>query len=352
MSRRLRLWHKKRGGRSTGSRFLGGAAESGFYGILFLIGSASLAQLIIGRMQGDSSHGTFWLWVLVVTSLIVTGAVGFTYSVTRVAASDERRLALARRAKNIELLPQTQSRRLPAIPSADNLTNSPGVILNYRLPVSEVQAWRLPATAAFCLFWNGLLCWVYAVLINQFLAGTVEWLLAGLCLPLTVVSVVSLYHLIRQLLIAAAIGPTSIEVSDHPLQAGGAYEIQLSQTGNTPMQSMEVLLICEEDATYTQGTDTRLERRRVFEQAILRQENFVVEAGNSFEKRCQLQLPENAMHSFQAEHNSIHWKLLVRGVANRWPAFQRVFPLVVFPTHVPSPQEDATEKDARPLVKT
>jgi hypothetical protein len=37
------------------------------------------------------------------------------------------------------------------------------------------------------------------------------------------------------------------------------------------------------------------------------------------------------MHSFTSEHNSVRWMLVVHGTPARWPAFRRVFPLVVFP---------------------
>jgi hypothetical protein len=37
------------------------------------------------------------------------------------------------------------------------------------------------------------------------------------------------------------------------------------------------------------------------------------------------------MHSFHAAHSSVSWKLVVRGEAAGWPAFERGFPVVVYP---------------------
>jgi hypothetical protein len=48
------------------------------------------------------------------------------------------------------------------------------------------------------------------------------------------------------------------------------------------------------------------------------------------------------MHSFTSAHNAVRWRLVVRGTPERWPAFSRVFPIVVFP-----PAADAQEPPAR-----
>ena len=332
--RRVRLWHKKRGARTTGSRFLGGAGEATFYACLFSVGAIAFGQMIYDVARGKpifSNTATFWLWVLVIASLIVTGIGGFIFSISRVATSDERRLALAKRAKNIELLPQSAPKGLPTVPSAANLTNSPGVTLKYRLPVSERSIWRVPFAATFCVLWNAMFCWMAAVLVHQSRTNDVEWMLAALALPVSVVGVASIYQLAKQVMMATALGPTGLEISDHPLRPGDNYQVQLSQTGNTHMKLLEVLLVCEEEATYAQGTDTRLERRRVFEKGILREENFDIRAGSTFDRQCELQLPLDAMHSFQAEHNAILWRIVVRGAAKRWRAFNREFPIVVYP---------------------
>ena len=50
MARLFRLWEKKRGDRSTGSPLVGGLGEGLFFGILFLLGSLSLAYLVAARL--------------------------------------------------------------------------------------------------------------------------------------------------------------------------------------------------------------------------------------------------------------------------------------------------------------
>ena len=54
--------------------------------------------------------------------------------------------------------------------------------------------------------------------------------------------------------------------------------------------------------------------------------------GRPFEANIQFRVPDQAMHSFRSLHNAVGWRLVLRGVPDRWPAFLRVFPLVIVPT--------------------
>ena len=42
-------------------------------------------------------------------------------------------------------------------------------------------------------------------------------------------------------------------------------------------------------------------------------------------------VPADVMHSFDAPHNKIQWKLIVRGVPESWPEYQREFPVIIHP---------------------
>jgi hypothetical protein len=45
------------------------------------------------------------------------------------------------------------------------------------------------------------------------------------------------------------------------------------------------------------------------------------------------------MHSFHTPYNVIRWKLVVRGQAEAWSAFERGFPLVVYPGQAAQPDQ-------------
>jgi hypothetical protein len=126
-------------------------------------------------------------------------------------------------------------------------------------------------------------------------------------------------------------GQTTIEISELPLVPGGAYQAWLVQQGSLKMRSLELSLICEEEATFTQGTDVRTEMREVYRQLCFERRNFAIEGGEAFREMCRFSLPISAMHSFQSPHNVVRWKIVVRGEAEKWPAFERGFPVVVYP---------------------
>src|SRR5690606_15378698 len=135
----------------------------------------------------------------------------------------------------------------------------------------------------------------------------------------------------RQVMMTTSVGPTRIEISDHPLVPGKPYEIFLSQAGRFRMRLLEVWLACEERATFLQGTDTRTERRRVSERRFFVREDFEIAQGLPFESRCLVEVPAGAMHSFLATHNEVNWKLIVKGRVPGRPEFQREFQIVVNP---------------------
>jgi hypothetical protein len=117
------------------------------------------------------------------------------------------------------------------------------------------------------------------------------------------------------------------------LLPGHEYEVFLSQAGRLKMNVLELLLVCDERATFLQGTNTRTEVRRVHQVPLHRDEEFEIVPGEPFATRLKFQVPPLAMHSFKAPHNEVFWRMIVRGNVQGWPDFERHFPLVVHPPH-------------------
>jgi hypothetical protein len=341
VARTFRLWEKKRGDRRTGSPLVGGLGEALFFGVLFLLGSVSSAYLIAAHGLGAApplrqpGFG-FWLMVLVVVSFMLIGGSGVVYTVLQVGTSAERRSALARRAAQFDLLSDALlvRRAYPTIPPDANLTNSPGVRLAYRLPVTHAGPWVLFVSTAFVLVWNSIAVVLGMVALRGHLAARPDWYLSVFVLALAAIGVWATYFFVHQVLRHTGIGPTTVEISDHPLWPGRTYDLYVSQTGRFHIRSFEVLLVCEEEATYRQGTDLRTERCRVHAQELYRREEFRIEPGDAFEVECRLPVPALAMHSLQTHHNAVHWMVLVRNDAASWPLIERSFPVVVLPGEV------------------
>jgi len=336
LARWLRLFGKKRGARRTGSRILGSVGEALFFAGLFLLGSIALVVLIasVATESWLASHWAFWLTVLVLLSFILIGSGGAIYTVLQAGTSAERRAALAKRARDIDLISDAlpSSKDYPAVPRDGNLTNSPGITLAYRLPMTGSPGWTLLAAFVFSLVWNVLATVFVVVAINKHVAGQPDWLLTIVTIPSVGVGLWSIYFALRRLLVTIGVGPTSIEISDHPLLPGHRYDVFLTQLGHLSINSLDVSLVCEEAATYRQGTNVCEDTRRVFEQCVYHRERFEIQPGIPFEHQCQLEIPRDCMHSFKSENNSVSWKLVVRGKPAGWSEYRRTFPVVVYPS--------------------
>ena len=224
--------------------------------------------------------------------------------------------------------------QLPGVPDCSDISSSPGTALAFRLPASSSPAWTVFGLLAACVLWNGVVFWFVALALHGHLGGRPNWLLTLFILPFAAVGAALAVFFVRQLLVTAGVGPTLVEISEHPLLPGGECNVFVSQAGRGRLGSLDLHLVCEEEAIYRQGTNTRAETREVFRQSVLRLEGPASQAA-PFEALGAAAVPAGAMHSLRAAHNAIHWKLVVRGEVGGWPAFRRSFTVVVYPRPAP-----------------
>lgn len=276
---------------------------------------------------------SWWLWLLLIlpASFFVVGLVGAVRALLQTGTSAERRAAMAHKAAGLDLFDDAEARgaRYPGIPGIAHVNDSPGTRLAYRLPVDAASEWMLAGVLAICVFWNGIVAWLLIANIYDHLLGRGQWLMTLLLAPFAVAGVGIIWFAARQSLLLAGTGSTRLEISDHPLLPGQSYELFISHAGNLRRRSLEVSLVCLEKATYRQGTDTRVESVPVYEQRLY--QRGALDAGTELGETCQVHVPEGAMHSFQSGHNEIKWQLVVRGEMERWPAYRREFPVIVYP---------------------
>ena len=197
--------------------------------------------------------------------------------------------------------------------------------------MANSPGWAVFGTLAFCIAWNGIVAAFITMAVRSYFTEKPDWLLTLFTIPFAAIGIWAIVALVRQLLVATGIGPTLVEISDHPLSPGGRYRLFLSQSGWLTVNRLRVLLICEEIATYRQGTDTRTETREVFRKELFRRDNFEIRGGMPLECDIELTLHESAMHSFAANHNEIAWTLVVEADAAGWPEYIRAFPVIVRP---------------------
>ncbi len=292
MARAFRYYGKKRGHRRTGSPKLGSVGEAAFFAALLLLGCGGLVWLCSAFVL-PQWRVNWWVWPLLTVpgSFITIGAGGLIYTLLRWGKSAERRASIARRAQRRKLFhPNADAVRFPFIPEGADMTNSPGTTLKFRLPIAGAAGWALAGVLAFCVLWNGAVAVLAVMAIRAHLAGQPDWRRTLFVVPFLLIGVGAVVYFLRRLLVAAGIGPTRLEISDHPLQPGGEYRLFLSQSGRMRVKALRVSLACEEAATYRQGTNARSETREVYRQELFRSEDFEI-SGQPFESPIEFACP-------------------------------------------------------------
>ncbi len=275
----------------------------------------------------------WWLWLpfTVPISFIIIGAGGLLHAMLHWGKSAERRAATTFLAGERELLFAAGNHYFPTVPRGADMTNSPGTKLNYRLPMAGSPGWALFGILAFCVVWNGVVAVFVVIAVGGFLAGKPDWFLTLLLLPFLLIGIGAIAVLVRQLVLTTRIGPTLLEISAHPLHPGGKYRVVLSQSGWLTIQNLQVSLVCEEIATYHQGTNTRTETREVRRVELWSRKSINIRGGEPLEVEIELSVPADAMHSLAVASNEVKWSLAVEGDAAGWSGYERAYPVIIQP---------------------
>lgn len=353
-------WSKKRGSRSLGGGIFSTAGEVAFFAILFLVGIFGLSLVLLSRfspanlpsgMQPAEAMSTplgTWVSGVLCVVAIATGAASLVYRLMRFGTSSEYRSVLANRAGEfekgaIDLVGPSQSERvqpsedlgrLPNVPQGKALTDSPGERLAYRL-ASENSAASIAGPATLSLLWNSVWFVLLAVSVSGFWHGRPRWILTLLLIPFAFIGYWAFKYFLALLRKTAGVGPTIVEISEHPLYPGETYHLFVQQMGRMKLKRLTVQLSCEEETFYRQGTDVRVEKHEAFVKVLQKERDVTVDPRRQWEQQLEFQMPADVMHSFVGTHNAIRWKILVTGASRPWPSFCRSFPVVVYPLGLP-----------------
>lgn len=274
-----------------------------------------------------------WLMLLLPSILMALGGTGLAFTLSKWGVSDERRAAMARRALDLDPFDRgTGVAVFPNIPSEGPLTDSPGTTLAFRLPMRDPHARTLVALIVGCVLWNSMVSVFGTLAVESLTRAQFDWLLLGVSLCFAILGGWLILICFRRILDHTAMGRTLVEISDHPLYPGRTYQVFVSQSGRLTLRKFKVLFVCEETATFREGTNPRIEKRRVYSVELVSREKIQVQPGAPLEVTCELELPEGAMHSFKSPNNSIDWQIVVEGRPRRLNRFERTFPIVVYPS--------------------
>ncbi|MEM8678456.1 MAG: hypothetical protein AAGF97_03775 [Planctomycetota bacterium] len=322
----------------------GNAGEVMFFAGMVLLAFFAIVAMVTSRLIDLDQISTwtqgprFWFGLLVLSSVVFVGAYGLVRSLFQLGASAERRSVIARRAQAISepatghLEPPVE---YPTVPKVDSLMESPGTRLGYRLAQQATPAWSLHALGLFSLMWFGFLGVLLAVVTKSFFDGNVRWFLLLITAVLVFVAVRMTGWFFRQIASAVRVGPTHVEISRLPLYPGEQALVSLTQTGRMTLTKLRLSLVCEEEAIFREGTNVRVEKIRAYEQSVLTENLVEVTPKRAIQLDGPIEVPVDAMHSFESPSNSIRWLLLVQGRQKAGANFERRFPLVVYPPREP-----------------
>ncbi len=313
-------------------------AETGIAAALLLFGVVVLALFLTIAVLYSTpaglyiSVGQFSLQLIVASLMIGIGAYRIVWMLWKVGVSAERRGAIVSQAGEIELLREMRNRRedLPTVP-LDRFPPRSGSPLKFQLTPSPRNVWGLVMAWIFTVGFVALSTILISTAVTSFRRSDPHWFAVGLAVPISLAAAWSIYQFIRQLLKLTGIGATVLQVSDYPLETSGSYRAFISQTGRVRLRLIDVFLICEEEATYNQGTDFRTEQNVVWEQRLFRQRGISITPDHPFDSEFDLELPADCMHSFKSPNNRVHWKIVVTAQAKNWPSLRRVFGVTVHP---------------------
>lgn len=275
----------------------------------------------------------WWMWALTLLlpgALLAFGGAGLWRAVRRWGRSEEA-LAAATSSRAAGGPGPAAAPGHPGIPGCEDMTNSPGTVLRYRLPLESPESWTLLGLGLFAAAWNAVLVVLAVGAGLDAAGGRLHWFLLCLLVPVVAVGCTAVGLFARGLVLKTAVGTTQLEISDHPLRPGGRYDVLLAQGGSGDLGELGMTLECEEQATFCQGTDTRSETLLVHREPLRTWHDVRISPGTRFEAIGVVTIPADAMHSFASEHNAVRWRIVVHGTPTLWPPFTRVFPLVVFP---------------------
>lgn len=280
-----------------------------------------------------------WLVLSIPISLVVIGLFGLTRAFISTQSSPERRASLVAGGLELAQLEATGMRPTVAsgLPPLEQPGENAGVERQYRLPADGSEGWRVASMATLCAVWNVLVA-LFAYQIGEgYLSPAVRLGVAVLvATPLAIIGWRMTRSTWRDARGVGGGGVTRVEVDRHPLRVGDSASATLIQSGQMRIRTLSVNLICEEIATYRQGTDTRTATAEVARHELLTQRRLVIDSDEPLKLDFGLAIPASGPHSFVSPNNEVRWSIEVRIEPTARADMKRRFPLCVFPIDLTS----------------
>ena len=184
---------------------------------------------------------------------------------------------------------------------------------------------KLIAVLLAAVFWNGIIS--FMVFRGGVSGG---WFSLLFSLPFIAVGLGLLIAVVYQFFALFNPRPT-LELSSTTIPLGQAAELGWRFAGRVQrIRTFTVTLRGVESATYRRGTRTCTDTHTFYEMELYK----TSDPANAASGQVGLVLPQETMHSFEADNNSVIWRLEVRGDIRKWPDVKETFPITVAPVLV------------------
>jgi hypothetical protein len=179
----------------------------------------------------------------------------------------------------------------------------------------------------FALFWLAFsLLWTFLAWRG---GGGFGWLFG---VPFIAIGLLLFVGSLWRTFAAVRVAPPKISMSKTRLRPGESFNVAYVQRFRLPtvLQDCRIELVFRESATYTQGTDTRTDTHELVE-GFFDGPVGQFEAGAEVRRDGTLQIPADAMHTFEARNNKLQWFVRVHVDIQEWPDMVEMFDLTVLP---------------------
>jgi len=325
--------------RRVTKNFWGNASDAVFSVILLGVGFVLLTWFAVGLVIAGRDMALVALATRIV-GILFSGSVALigTFRLIRVlyvnSGSPEHRSQFLQQAFDLEYLRpfETAQSATPTVPQLAPGQIGHGQRLKFRLLSRDLSRGRLGGLAVFSIVMLGVCTVLVAVIWDQWNQMGLQRLslTLGFLVVLAVVTGWLLRKTGRHLVTQIQLGPTILELSQHPLLPGGDYQFFFQQFGEIQLERLEVVLECVEQSTYRQGTDMCTHQHTAYSE-VLAELNDVQLADPGAYLEVDFQLPAAAMHSFSSSNNRIGWRFVVKGAKPGCLEFKREFPILVLP---------------------
>jgi hypothetical protein len=191
-------------------------------------------------------------------------------------------------------------------------------------------AGKLMGALLFSVIWNGIVSVFVWQAYTTWEAGRPDWFLTLFMVPFVLVGLFTV-GLVGYLVLALANPRPRLTVTPGRPRLGDRIRLEWRFSGSAGrLRRLRIALEGREEATYQRGTDTHTDRE-VFATHVLVE---TTDRLGILRGTAELMIPDDTMHSFEANSNSIVWELKVAGDIARWPDVDQSFPIQIRPRRI------------------